>query len=1345
MRKHLLYCILLLLPFTSIAQTYEYIGVENGLSNRRVYAIQKDNKGYMWFLTHDGIDRYDGKDFKQYKLTDGDESINAIMNLNWLYLDSTGGLWQIGKKGRVFRYDAKHDRFQLVYKIPESEVKGRPTPVSYSFVDSHHRVWLCSEDTLYLYNSQTHKVTFIKNEFKESITSIAQIDSTHYFIGTDAGIHCAELQNNSLTIKPFIQLDDLNIQINELYYHKRSNKVFIGTFQRGMYVYDRNLQKATHLDAGLMDVSINSIKAFDDQEILIATDGAGVYKMDTKSYQCVPYIIADYNRQNAMNGNTITNLYIDEEQRIWMVNYPMGITVRNNKFSDFEWIKHSIGNKQSLINDQINAVIEDADGDLWFATNNGISLYKSDTKQWHSFFSEFDAVPIKNNTFISLCEISPGIIWAGGHSSGIYQIDKKKLSVNYFTPTLYNKLNIRPDKYIRAMVKASDGKIWSGGYYNLKEIDYVHKDMRNFPGLNGITTIVEKDSEHLWIGTSTGLYILEKETGKYHQVQLPVDSYYIYSLCQTPDSLLYIGTENAGLLIYNATQNTFVHYHKDNSALMSNNIYTILYDDKRDLFLSTEGSLTRFNPKEKTFRNWTKDQGLKSSHFNAASGTLRKNGDLIFGSTDGAIEFNRDSRFSREYKFKMIFSDLRVFYQTVYPKDQGSPLTMDIDETETLRLKYNQNIFSLKVSSINYDDPSQILYSWKLEDSYDDWSRPDQENTIRFTNLSPGRYTLRIRAISNEDRRVVLEERSMQIIIEKPIWLSIWALVLYAIIIISIVSVTLRIIVMRKQRIVSDEKIRFFVNTAHDIRTPLTLIKAPLEELLERETLSENGHNNMNTALRNVNALLRLTTNLINFERADTYSSNLYVSENELSAYMEETINAFRSYAEIKHIALTYESNFRYLNVWMDKDKMDSILKNIISNALKYTPEGGKVHIYAAETEDSWSIEVRDTGIGIPSSEQKKLFKMHFRGSNAINSKVVGSGIGLLLVSKLVSRHKGRLNFNSTEGEGSNIKVTFPKGGKYYRKAIHQPQPSAERVTYTSSGVPVNATVPPIASYEKMKQLPPNNEDLPKILIVEDNDELREYLRNTLSETYNVQVCSNGKIALTIVKEYAPNLIISDIMMPEMRGDELCQALKNDIETSHIPIILLTALNTDRNIIEGLENGADEYIVKPFNIGILRATIANLLNNRALLRHKYANLELNDEKHDVGCINCSTDRDWKFIATVKKNVEENMNNPGFNVDVLCTLLNMSRTSFYNKITALTDEAPADYIRLIKLKRASLLLKEHKYTITEIAEMTGFNDAKYFREVFKDHFKMSPSQYAKQGIKSNEKKPKVSKE
>lgn len=569
---------------------------------------------------------------------------------------------------------------------------------------------------------------------------------------------------------------------------------------------------------------------------------------------------------------------------------------------------------------------------------------------------------------------------------------------------------------------------------------------------------------------------------------------------------------------------------------------------------------------------------------------------------------------------------------------------------------------------------------------------------------------------------------------EESVWLSFGALVLYAVIVLAIVGITLRIIVLRKQRKESDEKIRFFINTAHDIRTPLTLIKAPLEEIIEREQLTDTGQSNLQTALRNVNALLRLTNNLINFERADTYSGNLYVAEYELNTYMEETIDAFRSYANIKHIDLTYESNFRYLNVWLDKDKMDSILKNILSNAVKYTPEGGRVHISVLETEDNWSIEVKDTGIGIPAAEQKKLFKMHFRGSNAVNSKITGSGIGLLLVGKLVRLHKGKLSFSSTEGKGFCIKITFPKGRKHFRKATQIPQPANERVVYSAAGVPVNtSTTTPSTSgitHDKAEQQPPRNSNFQKILIVEDNDELREYLRGTLAEQYTMQVCSNGTEALTIAKEYMPDLIISDVMMPEMRGDELCRTLKSNIETSHIPIILLTALNTDKNIIEGLQSGADEYLVKPFNIGILRATIANLLANRALLRRKYASLDLNDEKNSTDCINCSTNLDWKFIATVKKSVEDNMDNPSFNVDMLCNLLNMSRTSFYNKIKALTDQAPADYVRLIRLERAARLLKEQQHTITEISEMTGFSDAKYFREVFKKHFNMSPSQYAK---------------
>ena len=631
----------------------------------------------------------------------------------------------------------------------------------------------------------------------------------------------------------------------------------------------------------------------------------------------------------------------------------------------------------------------------------------------------------------------------------------------------------------------------------------------------------------------------------------------------------------------------------------------------------------------------------------------------------------------------------------------------------------------MQVSSINYDYPSNIIYSWRLEGFYDEWSKPGTENTIRYTNLAPGKYTLRVRAISNEDKRIVLEERSMDIVIAQPFWLTIWAMLLYAAFLCLIAIILLRILILRKQRKVSDEKIHFFINTAHDIRTPLTLIKAPLEELREKEELSKEGISNMNTALRNVNALLRLTTNLINFERADVYSSELYISEHELNTFMNEIFNAFQQYANIKHINFTYESNFRYMNVWFDKEKMESIFKNIISNALKYTPENGNVQVFVSETSDSWSVEVRDTGIGIPANEQKKLFKLHFRGSNAINSKVTGSGIGLMLVWKLVRLHKGKINLSSIENQGSVIKITFPKDSKRFRKA-HLATPSKQR-----QEIKVVDNVPPPSPeiYENAQKK--ENINHRRILIVEDNDELRNYLSQTLSEEYVIQVCSNGKEALTIIPEYKPELVISDIMMPEMRGDELCQAIKNNIETSHIPVILLTALNNEKDILSGLQIGADEYVVKPFNIGILKANVANLLANRALLRSKYANLDLDDEEHDEDCINCSQDIDWKFIANVKKNVEDNIDNPALTVDVLCSLMGMSRTSFYNKLRALTDQAPGDYIRLIRLKRAVQLLKEDTHTITEIAEMTGFSDAKYFREVFKKHYNVSPSQYGKE--------------
>ncbi len=1311
--------ILLFLSLPVSSQTYKYMGLEDGLSNQKIYKIQKDARGYMWFLTHVGIDRYNGKEIKHYKLTEGNRELDPLLNINWTYLDHTGTLLVTGKQGKIFRYDSGRDCFVQIYSMYNSWNKDYQSFVRYSYIDQGGNVWLCGKSAIHLFNVESGRKLRVPNRIG-NITSIEQIDHEYFFIGTDKRICLIKFEDGNLKELPCGKLGTMDMHVHELYLHRTTNKLFIGTFEKGVYICDLKTRELVEAELELTDVSITRIRPLNGQELLVATDGAGVHKLNVETYETEPYITANYGSYNEMDGNIINDVYVDNEQRIWLSNYPTGITIRNNRYTNYNWIKHSIGNRQSLVNNQVNSIIEDSDGDLWFGTSNGISLYDSKKKQWRSFLSSFEhGLKHQNRIFITLCEISPGIIWAGGYASGIFQINKKTGKTDYLTPDQSFHLNVRSDKYIRNIKKDKYGCIWSGGHYNLKCFNLKTNQGRLYAGLGSITSIEEKDSTYMWIGTSTHLFLLNRESGAYHEIPLPGGATYIYTLYQTENGLLYIGTSGSGLMIYDSRKKSIIaHYYTGNSPLVSNSIYVILPEKDGNILMSTENGISSYSPVNRRFRNWTRGQGLMSTSFNANSGILRANGNAVFGSTDGALEFPQNIEMPKTGISHMIFSDLRIFYQTAYPNDPNSPLTKDIDQIEELNLEYTQNTFSIRVSSINYDYPSDILYTWQLEGFYDGWSIPSDEGTIRFTNVTPGTYTLRVRSVSKEDKQRVFQERMLKVTVARPVWLSFQAVCIYLLTIILMTYITFRLHSMRREKKASDERTRFFINTAHDICTPLTLIKAPLEEIQQKETLSEESRINILTAMKNVDTLLRLTTNLINFSKANVYSSSLQISEHELNSYMEGIYHIFHSYAESKHIKLSYESNFEYLSVWFDKEKMDSITKNLISNAIKYTPDQGEVHIIARQNKDSWSLEIKDTGIGIPAKEQKKLFKLHFRGSNAVNAKITGSGVGLMLVWKLVRIHKGKISMESVEHKGTHVKVTFPQ------KRSQSKQPPAQMEQKTNQETASDNKVIANIYKDKYQQ---HIQNVQPILIVEDNDDLREYLLYTLSETYQVEACTNGKEALKVIPKFKPDLVLSDIMMPEMRGDELCIAIKNNIETSHIPVILLTALNDEKDIVEGLETGADKYLVKPFNIGILKASIANILTNRALLREKYADMELHEESVPV---NYANTLDQQFLKAVKETIAENMDNSDFNVESLCASQNMSRSSFYNKLKALTDQAPADYIRLIRLKRAAQLLSEGRYNISEVSDMTGFNDVKYFREVFKKYYKVSPSGYSK---------------
>ena len=943
MRGFFLFVLLLINGTVSRGQIYKYIGLEDGLNNQKIYHIQKDRRGYMWFLTQEGIDRYDGKHIKHYNFSDDNMTLDSRIALNWLYMDNGNVLWVIGQKGRIFRYDSQHDKFELAYVHPELIRNKSQAFLNYGYLDKNDRIWLCCKDSITWYDTHTGTVLHMSVPVDGEITTIEQTDGNHFFIGTGSGLFRAGIEEGKLKVIPDEALESI-APVHELYYHAVSKQLFVGNYKEGILIYDMggtgkiiSCQFPNH-------VEINQIAALNAHELLVATGGKGVYKLDVNTYMSEPYITADYSSYNGMNGNNINDVYVDEEDRIWLANYPTGITIRNNRYGSYDLIRHSLGNTRSLVNDQVHDVVEDSDGDLWFATSNGISFYQTDTKEWRSFFSSFDPVPNdENHIFLALCEVSPGVMWAGGYTSGIYKIEKKKgFKVTYLSPAAI--AGVRPDQYIYDIKKDSGGDIWSGGYYHLKRINLETKNVRLYPGVSSITTIQEKDDRLMWIGTRMGLYLLDKESGIYRYIDLPIESPYICALYQREDGILYIGTRGAGLLVYDINKKKFIHqYRTDNCALISDNIYTILPRQDESLLMGTETGITIYSPQKHSFRNWTREQGLMSVNFNAGSATAWNKSTLVFGGNEGAVKFPTNIQIPEPHYSRLLLRDFMIAYHPVYPGDDGSPLKKDIDETDRLELAYGQNTFSLDVASINYDYPSNILYSWKIDGYHKEWSRPSQDNRILVRNLPPGSYTLQIRAISNEEKYKTYETRNIQIVITPPVWASLWAMVGYAILLVLVMIIIFRIIMLQKQKKVSDEKTRFFINTAHDIRTPLTLIKAPLEEVIENRMVTEQALPHMNMALKNVNTLLQLTTNLINFERIDVYSSTLYVSEYELNTFMNDVCAAFRKYAEMKHVRFVYESNFDYLNVWFDSDKMGSILKNILSNALKYTPEEGSV------------------------------------------------------------------------------------------------------------------------------------------------------------------------------------------------------------------------------------------------------------------------------------------------------------------------------------------------------------------------------------------------------------------
>ena len=810
-------------------------------------------------------------------------------------------------------------------------------------------------------------------------------------------------------------------------------------------------------------------------------------------------------------------------------------------------------------------------------------------------------------------------------------------------------------------------------------------------------------------------------------------------------SHVWIGTDGGGLYDYDLTTNTFRNYTTQES-LPSNAVYGLIKGKNGKLWLSTDKGLAFIYQGKVVNLNFFK--GLERE-YNRMSVACTSDGRMLFGSNDGVVALA--PMFAKGLNYAAPLRIHRVEVEGVERTDQWNETLFEMLQEGTLQLHHHENTLIVSFESINYQYQHDIQYQYYLEGYDRNWSKPSSYQLARFVNLPSGSYVLHVKAICRSNGRE-LGETSLKISIAQPWWNTWWAWIVYLCILTAILYFAWQYYKERLQRRYYDEKINFFVNTAHNIRTPLSLVLAPLVDLSKDSHLSEKSRVFLDMAQRNGNKLLKMVTELLDFQKVEQSAELVRLQDVELPMFLRLQVEKFIVAAQEKHIHLSLEACPQHL-VHTDVKMMDLILENLLSNAIKYTPEGGKVTLSASIEGKTAQILVSDTGIGIPKAEIKNIFKSFFRASNAVNSQEMGSGLGLMLTRQLVEKLGGKLTFVSEEGKGTTFHVVLPLGNSVASST--QPVEEAQNVeTISSNHQDVHD--------EEMKSVASSddqNSEVSKdtLLFVDDNEDLRQYICMTFSDTYRVVDVESGDAALKYLEEGGEcDIVVSDVMMPGMQGDVLCQRIKENKDTSWLPVILLTAKAGRNFMIEGLGLGADDYIAKPFDAAILASKIDSMLKNRRRLSQYYMErslalvrgevsaksnsskqvmdlnaadepietIQASDEKEEQAILN---PQDQAFVEKATRLVLDNLSDTDFTIDRLCQEMAMSRTLFYGKLKTLTGQGPQDFMRLIRLEQAAMFLKQGD-SVLDVSVKAGFVNVKYFSTVFKKHFGVSPSKY-----------------
>lgn len=1326
---------------------FRKISIEQGLSQSTVYTIAQDSLGFIWMGTQDGLNRYDGNSFQVYRPDKTNSATISSSYIRSLFIDNKGVLWVGGNKG-ISSFDYVTESFHN-YPL---DIQAGEWFVSAINQDKYGTIWVATGGGD-LYRLDLAADRFRQIDFGEQgadinrIMNIANMDHV-LLLSTDSGVWQFDPKQNKLRKFALTKKTNVNYIVVDPEY------VWIGTEGNGLFEYTRAtkaLKQYKHLIGttytSLADNDVRSLEKDEAGNLWIGTfNGLSILDVKTRKIQ-------NYFQQpsvpHTLSQNSVRYIYRDKQNGMWMGTFYGGVSYFHDDDIRFSFLNRNTGNL-SLNDNVVNVIKEDAAKNIWIGTNDkGLNFWDRERNVVRSYsHSEEDITSLASNNIKAIAFDNNGNLLVGTHNAGLSLLDPKTGKTIIFRHNPDDGSSIAGDM-VYALLKDSAGRIWVGTRSGL---DRFNESTRKFSRLfldkkgvrlssDEITTLMEDSKGRIWVGTTNGVNILYPDQLIFENFPgSNLSNDVITGIVQDKKNKIWIATRD-GLNYYDEKSKSFKIFNGGKNKI-EGIIYGILCDDAGNLWLTTAKNLLRLNPENGAYQSFDVKDGLQISQFNLAAAEKTSDGTLLFGGINGLTYFKPEETVSTKLNLQLVFTGLDVLNKRVLAGDHHHVLDRHIDKQTSFELNHDHKQFTIYFNTFDYISPSKIRYRYRLEGFDEDWMESTDVPSATYTNLKAGSYKLEVEAIGSLGESSPVREIKIKIL--PPWWKSNWFFSIIALCAIVCIYIAYSVVTERMKTLhqlkmerlqrefaskklnleriehekidaISKMKTDFFTNISHEFRTPLTLIISPLEELVNNEEIDKSIKKYHELMLLNAKRLYQLVDQILEFRKVEAGTKKLRVIKGDIVSFLQEIYESFVPMAEKNNITYTFFCAEKMSLCYFDRDSIERICFNLLSNAFKYTKDGGKISIDVHTEGEHLVVKVSDSGIGIPKGEQSQIFERFYQiDSREMN---LGSGIGLAFTKKLVELHHGNIDVESEVGTGAIFTVHLPCSEKYYNEEEKTKSlpilENKEREDALGNTFVETDYAPHDLSVNSRESL----------LIVDDNQEIVDYLNNYFSKSYVTKIAYNGEEALEMLENESFDLIVSDVMMPELDGIQLCKKIKQNINTCHIPVILLTAKSETGDQIQGLAVGADDYMTKPFSIALLDAKVQNILKSRKRLKEFYsASDEIVPENIAFNTM------DEEFLRQAIQIIEDSMNDSNFSVDKFSREIGMSRSNLYLKLKAITGESATDFIKRIRFKKATELLQQKQYTVAQIAYMCGFNSPSYFSTAFKQYYGYMPSEY-----------------